>query len=487
MPRSLASLSLVTCPPLYPPVFSSACRGLAQSALGSLQDYAPELLQDPHNVRETIADLVGQCNGGIRICMSESVIRSIAHNQYTRTDTEFDLHSELDQLCGVRFTLTIDPDVPQRIMSDLNLILHTVENFTSNAGKYGGGNVRVHASALSSKRLRLSVHNNPGEKHAVLLERFGTDASSLFDGGVGVHSNALSSRKGLAIARKCASILGGEVSIRFEPEEVIATLDSTYAILPSSLCLPPSTLMAGVDDDALTRERDRVNIRQMNIDAASADHVRGGTADEITNFPVYVQQMDPQPSIVLLDQNLEHPVSRTELVKGTELIRPLRDLGFTGKIVVKSANDDPNDARFYASCGADGTIAKGLSALDMNRQLACILFGVGSPLAKADEAIDTEYFDTLPMAVLPRLIADMTSIMEDVEEAVQTRNQEKMRARLHRLKGASAVAGLRRLQDACHALRGQAMGTDEWEAGMVNLRCAVQQVRDHVTARIGSG
>ena len=46
----------------------------------------------------------------------------------------------------------------------------------------------------------------------------------------------------------------------------------------------------------------------------------------------------------------------------------------------------------------------------MNRQLACILFGVGSPLAKADEAIDTEYFDTLPMAVLPRLPEGATVI-----------------------------------------------------------------------------
>jgi signal transduction histidine kinase len=132
---------------------SLARRGLAQSVRGSVQDYAPQLMQDPHNVRETLADLVGQSNGGIRVCLSETVVRMIAHNEYTRTDTEFDLHSELEQLCGVRVALTIDFDVPQRILSDLNLILHSAENLTSNATKYGpdGSPVRLRISALPSR------------------------------------------------------------------------------------------------------------------------------------------------------------------------------------------------------------------------------------------------------------------------------------------------------------------------------------------------
>jgi signal transduction histidine kinase/HPt (histidine-containing phosphotransfer) domain-containing protein len=489
-PTSLSPPCHPSCmsPSLYLLCFMSlARRGLAQSVRGSVQDYAPQLMQDPHNVRETLADLVGQSNGGIRVCLSETVVRMIAHNEYTRTDTEFDLHSELEQLCGVRVALTIDFDVPQRILSDLNLILHSAENLTSNATKYGpdGSPVRLRISALPSRRLRLSVHNDPGEKHAELRERFGTDTSSLFHGGVGVHSHALSSRKGLAIAKKCATLLGGDVSLRFEPTEVVATLDLTYAILPSSLCFPTSTLMASVDDAELVREMDRVRIREMNIDAASSDHVRGGTADEISDFPVYVQQMDPQPSIVLLDQNLDHPISLTEFVKGTDLIRPLRDLGFTGMIVVKSANNSPSDARFYASCGADGVIAKGLSALDMNRQLACILFGVGAPLAEADEAIDAEQFDTLPVALLPTIVENVALITGNLEAAIQDRDQARADSSLHRLRGTCQVAGFRRLEEVCITLRGHTIGTDEWEAEIVNFRSAVQQACDRMTARIG--
>ena len=53
---------------------------------------------------------------------------------------------------------------------------------------------------------------------------------------------------------------------------------------------------------------------------------------------------------------------------------PRRPTG--GEIVIRSANSSPSDARFYASCGADGVIAKGQSAFDMSRQLACVLFGL---------------------------------------------------------------------------------------------------------------
>ena len=37
----------------------------------------------------------------------------------------------------------------------------------------------------------------------------------------------------------------------------------------------------------------------------------------------------------------------------------------------------------------------------------------------------------------------------------------------------------------CTTLRGHTIGTDEWEAEIVNFRSAVQQACDRVTARIG--
>jgi len=458
-----------------------ALKGLVQSVRGTVQDHAPQLLQDPHNVRESLKDLLGQINGGIRVCLSETVVRMIAHDQYTRADAEFDLHVELEQLCGTRITLSIDANVPQRIMSDLNLVLHIAENFTSNATKYGpdDGEVRLHASLLPSHRLLLSVHNAAGEKHAELRERFGADSSALFHGGVGAHSDALSTRKGLAIAKKCARILGGDVSIRFEAASVVATLEFSYTILPASLCLPTSTLIASLDDNGLIRKMDCAMIKQMNIDNESAQHVRGATTDEICNFPEYVIQMERQPTLVIIDQNLDHPINHTEFMKGTELVRRLRELDFKGKIVIKSANAAPDDAKTYLASGADGVVAKGLDAFDMSRQLACILFGL---FTLPDEAFDPRTIQQWELderrELADEFISEANSLLMKLQGAIQSGAYVTAHSTLHAMKGICMNFGARRVGNMCNALRDRTMGKEEWEAELVNLRSALQQAFD---------
>lgn len=461
-----------------------ALKGLAQS----MQDYAPQGLQS-HTRREPLADLIAQANGGIRICLSETTMRMIAHNQYTRTDAEFDLHAELEELCGTRIKLVIDPNIPQRIMSDLNLILHVVENFTSNAGKYGfeGGEVRLHVSALPSKRLLVSVHNSPGEKHAELRERFGADSSSLFKGGVGAHANVLSTRKGLSIAKKCATILGGDVNIRFEPTEVVAMLECSYTILAASLSLPTSTLIASVDDSALIRTMDRALMGRMNIDVESAQHVRGSTADEIRYFPEYVKEMDPQPMILLMDENLDHPVNHSEFMKGTELIPRLRELGFEGKIVIKSANASPLHAESYMACGADGVVAKGIKAFDMNRQLASILFGL---CVLSEEAFDPRTMQEFALDERRDLadvfISDVNELLMTLQGAVQICDYALAYSTLHAMKGTCMNLGARQVGEMCHTLRGRTMEKEEWEAELVNLRTVVQQAFDYLERAVST-
>ena len=356
-------------------------RGLEAGLRNTFTERASSLLHEPQNVRLALDDLRGQIDGGIRMCLSESVIRMITHGQYVRTDVEFDLVAELETLCGTRISLSIGADVPRRICSDFNLILIVLENFTSNATKYSreGSEVHLVVKALPSQRLHIAVHNSPSKMHDQLRERFGSSqeaAARLFVDGEGVHTHTLSTRKGLAHAKSCAAVLGGEVALRFEPQEVVATLVFSYTVLPAALCLPRDTLIAIVDDLSLIRTMDRELLRRANIDPASSDHVRGATVEEILSFPEYVMAMHPRPHIVLVDQNLDHPLHRTSLVKGTDLVRRLRSLGYDGKILMKTASHGHDDARDYAASGADGVVAKGLNELDLNRRLARVYYGV---------------------------------------------------------------------------------------------------------------
>ena len=456
-----------------------ALNGLVQSLHGSIKDHAAHLLRGPHNVQETLDDLMGQIRGGIRVCLNESIMRSIVHDTYTRTDTEFDLHTELYQLCGTRIALTIDLGVPQRIQSDLNLILNVVDNFTSNAAKYAPeeAHARLHVSALPSSRLLISVHNDPGAKHAELRSRFGNDASPLFQGGLSVHTDILSTRKGLAIAKNCAALLGGTVSIRFEETEVVASLTFRYSILPASLCLPTSTLIASLDDQAMIRKMDAVIIQQMDTDVESVQHIRGGTADEICAFPEYVMQMKRQPTIILIDQNLDHPIHRTPLIKGTELIPRLRGLGYKGKIVMKSANSAVCDIRSFIAAGADGAVAKGLSPIDMNRQLACILFGL---TPEPDEPFDSGMIDMIPIRerreFVDMFVSEVQSLLKRMQDVVRGGIQQEIDSVLHALKGVSGNFGAVNVSHLCASLRGRAMEEHEWKEALQRLEAQLDQV-----------
>ena len=270
--------------------------------------------------------------------------------QYARADAEFDLTSELQQLCGTRFALTIESSVPRRIMSDLNLLLQALENFTSNAAKYGAPPLRMHVAlaARAAGALRVTVHNSPGEKHAELRERFGGGGSIAHllqinqSSSAGresthtapVHADALSTRKGLAIVQTCATLLEAEASLHFEPAEVVASLEFAFTLRPAQLGLPPSTLIASVDDSAAVRSMDRRSFQQMAargvLDAASVQHVRGATCEEISTFPEYVMQLPSQPTIVLVDQNLDDPAHNMAFCKGTSLVLRLRKAGYAG-------------------------------------------------------------------------------------------------------------------------------------------------------------
>lgn len=113
--------------------------------------------------------------------------------------------------------------------------------------------------------------------------------------------------------------------------------------------------------------------------------------------------MDPPPRAVLLDQNLDHPTRGGPLAKGTDLIPRLRDVGFTGNIVMKSANSSSQDRMKYLAAGADGVIDKGVRMASFSRELAAILHYSEAAAAAAGEAAPKEMLDP---AVLRALDAD---------------------------------------------------------------------------------
>ena len=103
-------------------------------------------------------------------------------------------------------------------------------------------------------------------------------------------------------------------------------------------------------------------------------HLRGETVDEIIGFPAFVAALDRQPHAVLLDQNLDL-FETGEHVTGCTLIPQVRAAGFTGKVIIRSANTTSSDRVSYAASGADGTLDKALIGKEFCNELAKILAG----------------------------------------------------------------------------------------------------------------
>ena len=59
--------------------------------------------------------------------------------------------------------------------------------------------------------------------------------------------------------------------------------------------------------------------------------------------------------VVILDQNLEYDEGKA---KGTQIIRELRQAGFSGVALIRSANDDAASGHVYREAGATGCLSK---------------------------------------------------------------------------------------------------------------------------------
>ena len=67
----------------------------------------------------------------------------------------------------------------------------------------------------------------------------------------------------------------------------------------------------------------------------------------------------PQPTVVVIDQNLRSQVCRrANVTTGTEIARSLRDRGYRGTIIIRSANVSTRSLQEYLAAGADAAMTK---------------------------------------------------------------------------------------------------------------------------------
>jgi hypothetical protein len=128
----------------------------------------------------------------------------------------------------------------------------------------------------------------------------------------------------------------------------------------SHLALPPGLIFVCCDDDELPR----IFAESVLIPAANADekssHVLGESYRDVARVPDLVMEMAERHGhdrvIGIFDQNLTNYDEGA--IYGTGLCRELRERGFSGCLVIQSANDEVAAERAYLAAGADGSLGK---------------------------------------------------------------------------------------------------------------------------------
>ena len=248
---------------------------------------------------------------------------------------------ELGVASAKRCDVQVDAEVPTIVRADSNLVLHVAENFLANAQNYGpegrgdDKTITMRAS-LDAGRLRITVQNRPGPRHADLRLKYGEgDALAHILAEGGIQTSATSTGHGLRIIRRCANMLRGTASLRFLADRVVAALVlPLVAVKGGAPQLPFGLRVASLDDDDMVRASDRRLFAKLHFEA----HVRGATEEEIVGFPAFVASLDPPPDVVLLDEHLDHPTRGGPFAKGTRIVPQLKDAGFAGKVRL-SRND----------------------------------------------------------------------------------------------------------------------------------------------------
>eukprot|EP00667_Euglena_gracilis_P004281 EG_transcript_4303 len=157
----------------------------------------------------------------------------------------------------------------------------------------------------------------------------------------------------------------GETVI-FEASVAVAVCDpiDKDSAAPSQhlIASPSAGLHVYCLDDSEMARRLLLHCLQVHLHQAKP-RVFGATVDEVDGF-VSAALLDAD--IVILDQHLEYD---TATMFGTDVVRRLLENGFTGFVVMRSANSDDHHRAHYQRCGAHLTVGKDVPGRELVAQV----------------------------------------------------------------------------------------------------------------------
>lgn len=306
--------------------------------------------------------------------------RDVIHEMYVPRVERVDVNHIFAQTRGFnanegQFSVVCNPSPLPIFLADQGLFKCIHGNAIRNALKYGqpGGRITTEATYNSdSGELETKVINLPGPGHDQLV-KLGERATELvFAQGTRLHKDLDKSRRrthsagdGAWIIHKCATILGGTVSISFDDEQTVFTFKTPIQVHSTptpgidTFKLPQGVWGIGIDDSKIQRKLLRRFLHHVGIDE-QRQIILGQKSSEIDGFVDFVVDfMNRHPGdqvFLIADENLERnaDAANHDMVSGSECIKEIRNRIDSEQeqqllALVRSANDSPKDLALYRS------------------------------------------------------------------------------------------------------------------------------------------
>jgi len=282
-----------------------------------------------------------------------------------------------------RFTVSSKPSILPQFMCDAQLLRFIHRNAISNACKYGkaGGQVVTELQYDSENEfMTVNVINLPGDGHEALVELGDQASQFVFKQGHRLHGQlplsnrddreiSISAGDGAWIMKKCATILGGDIHIAFNPNRTISSLsfpvkpissNDTVEKLDPHFLVPASTVGIAIDDSKVQRKLLYRLFEMIGIQESNR-LILGANTDEIIQFSEIVQAVvEEAPTdakiLIIADEHLDivEANDHHRTISGSMCVQQLReDLSPEDEqrilTLVRSANDTKQDVATFLS------------------------------------------------------------------------------------------------------------------------------------------
>jgi hypothetical protein len=317
------------------------------------------------NLEPNIRSAMELTTTGILTCMRTKAFSLLQCGEYQPLLQWLNVRDEVARLTEHHSKVEVEAPDGLMLRTDETLLKIILQNLVSNAMEHdrNGGVVSISFSMHSGKAL-LRVINEPGKCHEAMLETHGplsktTPPPDAFLALLKCPSEKAPSNRhpGLNEIKLCLDTLNATMGLYFHAQHVVTEVglsgDSKFF---AKTVFDDCPVIACLDDSAVQR---KLMLRMCGkTKAAKGSFSVGASIAEIHAFPAQVVRSLMPVTHCIIDQHLDDPVGNQQSVRETDIAKQLRTLGYTGRCIMRSANDSPASLALYHKCGADTFMSK---------------------------------------------------------------------------------------------------------------------------------